>query len=107
MDKLIIEMRTEEYIPLIQQYFKHKPVLKAYFFGSVLQPSFNDKSDVDIMVELDYKNGGADFFSYIEMQEDLTLLIKRKVDLISANGLSDRIKPLVENSKKLVYERQR
>ena len=41
-------------IEIIQNYFKDKPVLKAYLFGSFARGGANSKSDFDILVELDY-----------------------------------------------------
>jgi len=53
-------------IEKISRYFKDKPVLKAYLFGSQLTGKADENSDVDILVELDYiKNIG---FTFIQMQ---------------------------------------
>ena len=38
----------------IRTYFQDKPVLKAYLFGSYARGEADRKSDVDILVELDY-----------------------------------------------------
>lgn len=40
----------------IKNYFRDKPVLKAYLFGSFARNEANEKSDVDILVELDYSH---------------------------------------------------
>ena len=37
----------------IGNYFKDKPVLKAYLFGSCARDEADDRSDIDILVELD------------------------------------------------------
>lgn len=99
-------MDTKKYSLLIQEYFKTKPVLKAYFFGSILSNQFSDNSDIDILVDLDYQNGGGDFFMYLQMQEDLVSITKRKVDLISSKGISKFIKESIDSNKELVYERK-
>jgi predicted nucleotidyltransferase len=89
---------------IIQQYFKNKPVDKAYVFGSVVRNENINGSDLDILVELDYKNG-ADYFLFFDMQKELSELLNAKVDLVSSNGLSPYIKPIVDKEKELVYER--
>ena len=90
---------------IIQQYFKSKPVDKAYLFGSVVRNENIDGSDLDILVELDYKNG-ADYFLFFDMQKELSALLKARVDLVSSNGLSPYIKPIIDKEKELVYERE-
>jgi predicted nucleotidyltransferase len=100
-------MNTDIYILPIQEYFKTKPVLKAYFFGSILSNEFSDKSDIDILVDLDYQNGGGDFYTYIQMQEDLMHITKRKIDIVSSNGVSKFIKENIDLNKELIYERKR
>lgn len=88
-------------INLVKQYFKDKPVIKAYLFGSFATGVAKQESDVDILVELDYtKPIGLEF---IQMQFDLESILNKKVDLISSNGLSKYILPFVENDKILIY----
>jgi predicted nucleotidyltransferase len=88
-------------IDKINIYFKAKPVLKAYLFGSYVRGQADSDSDIDILVELDYsKRIGLGF---IQMQIDLENLLHKKVDLVSANSLSKYIKPLVDAEKQLIY----
>lgn len=87
----------------LRKYFAQKPVLKAYLFGSILRDDKKAK-DIDILVELDYNNG-ANYFVFFDMQQDLNKLFDRKVDLVSANGLSPHIMPIIHAEKELVYER--
>ena len=54
-------------------------------------------------MELDYANG-ADFYNFLRMQRELPLLSKKSVDLVSANGLSPHIKPIIDREKVLLYE---
>lgn len=88
---------------IFSQYFKDKPVKKAYLFGSFVRGENSENSDIDVMIDLDYEKG-ADFFLFIEMQESLSNLIGRKVDLVSSNGLSKFIKPIIDKEKQLIYE---
>ena len=88
----------------IGQYLSTKPVKKAFLFGSFARNEQNINSDIDLLVDLDYE-GGADFFIYIDMQEQLSELLGIKVDLVSQNGLSKFIKPIIDKEKRMIYER--
>jgi len=90
---------------IISSYFQDKPVNKAYLFGSVARNGDKEGSDIDILVELDYKNG-ANYFLFYDMQQDLSRLLKTRVDLVSANGLSRFMQPVIDKEKILIYERK-
>ena len=94
---------SDKKISLIQDYFKDKPVLKAYLFGSFARGDANEQSDYDILVELDYTQRIG--LEYIQMQLDLTSILKGEVDLVSDKALSRHIRPFVEKEKLLIYEK--
>jgi uncharacterized protein len=91
---------------ILEQYFVNKPVHRAYLFGSLARNEQDADSDIDILVELDYENG-ANYFVFFDMQQQLNKLLNRKVDLVSANGLSPYLKPGINKEKQLVYERRK
>ncbi len=94
---------SKNQITLISDFFSKQPVLKAYLFGSYGRDSGNENSDIDLLVELDYTQPiGLEF---IQMQLDLQELLSKKVDLVSARGLSKHIKPILDKEKKLIYAR--
>ena len=88
-------------IESIKSYFKTRPVLKAYLFGSYLHGNANSESDIDILVDLDYSQRIG--LQFIQMKIDLEKLLDNKVDLVSSNGMSKYIKPIVDNEKQLIY----
>lgn len=90
-------------IETIQHYFETRPVLKAYLFGSYVRNEADSQSDIDILVDLDYTQKIG--LQFIQMKIDLEKLLNKKVDLVSSNGLSKYIKPLVDNEKQLIYAR--
>lgn len=87
----------------ITSYFETKPVLKAYIFGSLAKGEENDKSDIDILVDLDYSKKIGLLF--IQMKLDLEKILHKKVDLVSSKGLSPFVKPYIEKEKQLIYAR--
>ncbi len=88
---------------VLQQFFSNKPVKKAYVFGSYARNEANKDSDIDIMVELDYDQPiGMKFFSF---QPELEDLLNMKVDLVTSDGLSKYIRPIIDNDKIMIYER--
>ena len=90
-------------IKTINDYFRGRPVLKAYLFGSCVRGDADNQSDIDILVDLDYTQKIG--LQFIQMRIDLEKLLNAKVDLVSSNGLSEYIKPLVDNEKQLIYAR--
>ena len=87
----------------IKEYFRTRPVLKAYLFGSYVRGQADNQSDIDILVDLDYTQRIG--LGFVQMQIDLERILKMKVDLVSSNSLSKYIKPLVDSEKELIYAR--
>ena len=87
----------------LELFFSSRPVKRAYLFGSYARNQADEKSDIDILLELDYKEPiGMKFFSY---KDDLEELLKVKVDVLTTDGMSPRVKPYVDREKLLIYER--
>ena len=87
----------------IRKYFSACPVLKAYLFGSHVRGEADDKSDVDILVDLDYSQHIG--LQFVQMQLELEKLLKSKVDLVSSNGISKHLKAIIDAEKQLIYAR--
>ncbi|GAA4398045.1 hypothetical protein GCM10023187_08160 [Nibrella viscosa] len=77
---------------------------RAYLFGSAARGKQPTNSDVDILAELDYEQR-ADFYQFLAMQEPLSVLLNKPVDLVSTNGLSPVIQSYIEQEKQLIYEK--
>ena len=61
----------------------------------------DNESDIDILVDLDYSQRIG--LQFIQMKFDLEKLLDSRVDLVSSNGISKYIKPLVDMEKRLIY----
>ena len=55
-------------------------------FGSVLSDKFNDDSDIDFLVTFEEKAQHS-LFDLVHMEDELTAILGRKVDLVSRRGL--------------------
>ena len=94
---------TEQEIEAIRAYFRTKPVLKAWLFGSYARGEADAESDVDLLVNVDHSQPiGWDFFVW---HEDLTEVLHKKVDVIAPNKKPSRFKNEIEPDLQLIYER--
>jgi hypothetical protein len=90
-------------IESLKKYFITQPVLKAYLFGSFVRDEADMNSDIDILVDLDYSQKIG--LQFIQMKLDLEKLLNTKVDLVSSNGLSKYIQPIIDSEKREIYAR--
>ena len=71
----------------IAVFCRRNHIRKLSFFGSVLRDDFGPDSDVDVLVE--FEPGRTPGLAFFTMQEELSGMIGRKVDLHTAGFLSD------------------
>ncbi len=76
------EYSTKELQQLCERYF----ISSLSLFGSTIHGDAQPGSDLDILVE--FLPGHIPGFDFVQIQDDLTVLFKRKVDLHTANSLS-------------------
>jgi hypothetical protein len=60
-------------------------IAQLALFGSALRPDFGPASDVDVLVTFS-ADSHASLFDLVQMEEELTGIFARKVDLISRRG---------------------
>lgn len=94
---------SKENLQRIKNYLADKPVTRAYLFGSYVRGEARENSDIDILVELDYNQQIG--LMFVQMQLELEELLHKKVDLVSSNGVSKYIKPIIDREKELIYAR--
>ena len=80
-------------------------IRKLGLFGSVLRDDFGPESDVDVLVE--FEPGHEPGFSFFGIQEELSDLIGRKVDLNTASFLSRYFRDRVLEEVEVQYEQTR
>lgn len=101
----MISKRIADLNPAIQNYFKDKPVLKAWLFGSFSRGEEKPDSDIDLLVDYDNSHGIVSLFTMGGMLMELSELLGRRVDLVDNSGLMDFARTSVDNDKILIYER--
>jgi len=93
-----VEIPTQDIATFCQQ---HK-IRELALFGSVLRDDFGPQSDIDVLVEFepDAKVGYQRFF---RLQDELSLLFGREVDLFTPNSLKPFAKETAMQSKAVIY----
>ncbi len=90
----------------IADYFKTKPVLKAWLFGSFARDEQTPRSDVDILFIPDYSGKPFTLFTHGGMLMDLRELLGREVDLVVEGTLRPYAAESANRDKILIYERK-
>ena len=99
----IVEKNIDQLIELC----KHHNVSDLYIFGSILTNKFNDKSDIDFLVQFEKIDILEYFDNYMDFKEKLENLLERPVDLLENQAIRNPIfRKVVDRDKKLVYERE-
>ncbi len=86
-------------------YFEGQPVEKVWIFGSFARGEESRDSDLDLLVKFKRPHK-IDLFDYIGIKQDLEDITGRQVDLVEEGQVLERIKPIIEKEKKLLYESQ-
>lgn len=87
----------------IAEFCRRNHIRKLAFFGSVLRPDFGPGSDIDVLVE--FEPGHTPGFAFFDMQEELTVLLGRQVDLHTPKSLSPYFRTQVEAIADVQYTR--
>ncbi len=78
-------------------------IRRLAFFGSVLRDDFGPESDVDVLVE--FEPGHVPGLAFFAMEQELSQLLGRKVDLNTVHFLGPRIAQRVQAEAEVQYER--
>jgi len=95
---LLIHLSQEE----IKQFCQRHSIRKLSLFGSVLRNDFTRESDVDVLVE--FELGKTPGLAIITMEDELSNIIKRQIDLRTAADLSRYFREQVLAEALVIYE---
>lgn len=79
-------------------------IARLALFGSVLRDDFSPESDVDVLVQ--FEPGHAPAWEFFGMQDELTALFSRRVDLNTPGFLSRYFRDQVQAEALTLYESQ-
>lgn len=97
-------MYLERYIGDIRLLCQKNRVKSLYVFGSVLTDRFTEKSDIDLIVDIDSNDPLVYADYYFDLKFALEELLNRQIDLLESRALKNPY--LIENidkSKTLLY----
>jgi len=79
-------------------------VKSLYVFGSVLTDKFNDKSDIDMVVDIDSTDPFDYADNYFNLKFSLQDLFRRPIDLLENKAIKNPyIRQNIDHSKSLIY----
>jgi hypothetical protein len=70
------------------------PISELGIFGSYARGDYNEKSDIDILVDFNGRIG----IGFIKLAHELEDLFNQKIDLVSRRAIKPRYLPFVEKS---------
>jgi predicted nucleotidyltransferase len=88
----------------VADFCRRYQIRKLSLFGSVLGDNFRSDSDVDVLIEFE-SGKTVDFFTFIEMQDELSQILGYEVDLNTPKFLSRYFRDKVMKTAKVLYER--
>lgn len=86
----------------IAEFCKRHHIRKLSLFGSVLREDFGPDSDVDVLVE--FEPGTRVGLKFFSLEEELSEILRRKVELHTAGFLSRYFRDKVLNEAEVVYD---
>ena len=87
----------------IADFCRRHHIRRLAVFGSVLRDDFAIDSDVDVLVE--FQKGQEPGFAFFDMQDELSELLGRKVELHTPNFLSRYFRDTVLTEAEVQYVR--
>lgn len=91
-----LQKTKEQIIPILK---KHN-VKRASFFGSVVRGTMNNKSDIDILVQLSKNHSLMDRAS---LKVELESFLGRKVDVVNYDGIKVHAKKSILSSQVPIF----
>ncbi len=98
MAELKISVPHEE----LAEFCRRNRIQRLAFFGSVLREDFGADSDLDVLVE--FEPGHRLGFAFFALQDELSRILGRKVDLNTKEDLSRYFRDEVVRAALPVYE---
>ena len=86
----------------IAEFCRRRYIVRLSLFGSVLRDDFRPESDVDVLVE--FASGHTPGLEFFAMEEELSEILARPVDLNTAAFLSREIREAAVREAEVQYD---
>jgi predicted nucleotidyltransferase len=86
----------------IAQFCQQHHIRQLALFGSILRDDFTPQSDIDILVQ--FEPGHTPGFAFIDLQDQLSELLGRTVDLNTPQDLSRYFRDQVMAEAEVIYD---
>ncbi|TVQ30108.1 MAG: nucleotidyltransferase [Phycisphaeraceae bacterium] len=86
----------------IEEFCRRNRIRRLSLFGSALRDDFGPDSDVDVLVE--FEPGATPGFGFFGLQDELSELLGRTVDLNTPGFLSKYFRDEVMREAKVLYD---
>lgn len=97
----MIRLRIDIPAEKVAEFCRKNHIRRLALFGSVLRDDFRPDSDVDVLVE--FEPGCTPGFAFFGLQEELSALLGRQVDLNTPGFLSDYIRDDILREAEVLY----
>jgi uncharacterized protein len=97
MNRIRIQIPKER----ITDFCRQHHIRKLAIFGSALRDDFGPDSDVDVLVE--FEPGHVPGLAFFSIEQELSAILGRKVDLNTAGFLSPEIREVVLKEAEVQY----
>lgn len=96
---MITQVLTKQILPIL----KSQGILKASIFGSFARGDNTEKSDVDMLVELD---SSKTLFDLVELKIQLEKRLNKKVDVMTYKSIHPLLKKAILKEQKIIYKKR-
>jgi predicted nucleotidyltransferase len=96
------QAKIEPPINEIAEFCRRHRIREMALFGSVLRDDFGPDSDVDVLIEFE-PNAGIGYMRFFRLQDELTELFGRDIDLFTPDSLRRFARETVMQTKAVVY----
>ncbi|MEM0171819.1 MAG: nucleotidyltransferase family protein [Nitrososphaeria archaeon] len=105
IENLPEELRKEGLKEKLLEICQKNDIVFMAVFGSFVRGEQKRKSDIDIAIEFE-KNSGKSLFDLVRIEDELSKIFKRKVDLGIFSTLNPYIIEDVKREMRVIYEKR-
>jgi hypothetical protein len=100
----LITRNIEEISRICEQH----QVEQLFIFGSIKSDKFNERSDIDLLLQFSHLIDPAEYFdNYMDFKEKMESVFNREIDIVENQAVRNPIfRKILDREKVLIYERK-